>query len=127
MTELEAVEALRDADLIPAVQGSLLEVRDVQRKCLNAGIPALAARPEDNCASKSCGTKLQLMMRKDDLPQLQQLMSREWAALLEREGTGAALMPGGPLGEDDELPCPACGTAAPLDNGACSDCGLHLG
>ncbi|MBA3817593.1 MAG: hypothetical protein H0X17_01765 [Deltaproteobacteria bacterium] len=27
----------------------------------------------------------------------------------------------------DEPPCPACGTAAPLVDGACSDCGLHLG
>jgi hypothetical protein len=26
----------------------------------------------------------------------------------------------------DELPCPACGTAAPLVEGACSDCGLQL-
>jgi len=26
----------------------------------------------------------------------------------------------------DELPCPACGTAAPLVDGACSDCGLSL-
>ena len=26
----------------------------------------------------------------------------------------------------DEPPCPACGTAAPLVDGACSDCGLQL-
>jgi predicted amidophosphoribosyltransferase len=26
----------------------------------------------------------------------------------------------------DEPPCPACGTAAPLIKGACSDCGLQL-
>ncbi|MCX5742256.1 MAG: hypothetical protein NT062_07150 [Proteobacteria bacterium] len=29
--------------------------------------------------------------------------------------------------EGDEPPCPACGTAAPLVDGACSDCGLQLG
>lgn len=28
--------------------------------------------------------------------------------------------------DDEELPCPACGTAAPLVDGACSDCGLML-
>jgi len=27
---------------------------------------------------------------------------------------------------DGELPCPACGTAAPLAEGACTDCGLVL-
>jgi hypothetical protein len=26
----------------------------------------------------------------------------------------------------EHLPCPACGTAAPLVDGACSDCGLML-
>lgn len=26
----------------------------------------------------------------------------------------------------EELPCPACGTAAPLVDGCCSDCGLNL-
>ena len=31
------------------------------------------------------------------------------------------------LTEDAEHPpCPACGTAAPLVEGACSDCGLQL-
>jgi predicted RNA-binding Zn-ribbon protein involved in translation (DUF1610 family) len=31
------------------------------------------------------------------------------------------------IDEDAEhLPCPACGTAAPLVRGACSDCGLVL-
>ena len=28
--------------------------------------------------------------------------------------------------EGEEPPCPCCGTAAPLIEGACSDCGLQL-
>lgn len=28
--------------------------------------------------------------------------------------------------EGEELACPACGTVAPLVDGACSDCGLQL-
>lgn len=28
--------------------------------------------------------------------------------------------------DGEEPPCPACGTAAPLVDGACSDCGLML-
>ena len=43
--------------------------------------------------------------------------------MLAREGT----TPVTPVTcEGDELPCPACGTAAPLVAGACSDCGLQL-
>jgi len=44
--------------------------------------------------------------------------------MLAREGNVAPVcaMPA----DDDEPPCPACGTAAPLVRGACSDCGLQL-
>jgi predicted amidophosphoribosyltransferase len=49
----------------------------------------------------------------------------EWRDQLAMEGlapvTAAASAVAG-----DEPPCPACGTAAPLVDGACSDCGLHL-
>ena len=30
------------------------------------------------------------------------------------------------VAEGEDPPCPACGTAAPLKDGACSDCGLQL-
>lgn len=48
--------------------------------------------------------------------------------MVHAEGT-ADLVEARPLVADDEsgeLPCPACGTAAPLVEGACSDCGLVL-
>lgn len=46
--------------------------------------------------------------------------------MLEREGTGAPVGLGVEASEEDEPPCPACGTSAPLVEGACSDCGLQL-
>ena len=54
-------------------------------------------------------------------------MQRGWADMVAAEGTvdPTNLQP---LVADDsgELPCPACGTTAPLVDGACSDCGLVL-
>jgi predicted amidophosphoribosyltransferase len=45
--------------------------------------------------------------------------------MLEREGVAPVCAPS--AGADGEHPpCPACGTAAPLVDGACSDCGLKL-
>ncbi len=45
--------------------------------------------------------------------------------MLAREGVSPACdAPSAATGE--HLPCPACGTAAPLVDGACSDCGLQL-
>jgi predicted RNA-binding Zn-ribbon protein involved in translation (DUF1610 family) len=48
-----------------------------------------------------------------------------WSDALQREGLAPVAIE---LQEDAEhLPCPACGTAAALIEGACSDCGLFLG
>jgi hypothetical protein len=54
------------------------------------------------------------------------LLRREWAEMLEREGTGQAVGIGVEAAEGEEPPCPACGTAAPLVEGACGECGLQL-
>ena len=54
------------------------------------------------------------------------MMQRDWLDMVAQEGTVGA--PSAiAANENDEPPCPACGTAAPLIEGACSDCGLHLG
>jgi len=57
-------------------------------------------------------------------------MQNDWLAMVAKEGTigQAVVMRPGEPGEEPkgELPCPACGTAAPLVDGACSDCGLVL-
>jgi hypothetical protein len=51
-------------------------------------------------------------------------MRTDWIDSVRREGLEpVTAVPG----EGDEPPCPACGTAAPLVDGACSDCGLVLG
>jgi hypothetical protein len=50
-------------------------------------------------------------------------MRSDWRDNLTREG----LAPVEVAATDAEhLPCPACGTAAALVDGACSDCGLQL-
>lgn len=51
-------------------------------------------------------------------------MRDEWRDALAREGLTPVVAPGG---DGDEPPCPACGSAAGLDAGACKDCGLQLG
>ncbi|HEU0034527.1 MAG TPA: hypothetical protein VFQ53_28080 [Kofleriaceae bacterium] len=50
-------------------------------------------------------------------------MRGDWREHLEREGLAPVDLT---AGSGDDLPCPACGTAAPLVDGACSDCGLQL-
>jgi predicted RNA-binding Zn-ribbon protein involved in translation (DUF1610 family) len=48
----------------------------------------------------------------------------DWWSTLARDGLAPVAVT---VAEDAEhLPCPACGTAAPLVDGACSDCGIQL-
>lgn len=127
MSELEAVEALRDADLVTVAQGGLADIKELQGKCLDAGIPAVAARPDESCTTGKCGTSLHLMVHSADVARVAELMQRAWNELVAREGVATTLpAPGQAAATGEELPCPACGAVAPLVQGACSDCGLQL-
>ena len=51
-------------------------------------------------------------------------MRGDWRDTLAREGLAPVQVA---MADDAEHPpCPACGTAAALVDGACSDCGLQL-
>jgi len=52
------------------------------------------------------------------------LLRDDWRSHLEREGLAPVAVSA--AGDAEHLPCPACGTAAPLVEGACSDCGIQL-
>ena len=119
MTEDEAAEALGQEELIPAYQGSIDEVKRMRDDCLAADVPVAVLPPEQP------GGKFVLLIRHEDMPQVMTFLQREWRADIEREGMGAGLF-GVEAKEGEEPPCPACGTAAPLVDGACSECGLQL-
>ena len=51
-----------------------------------------------------------------------ELVRGDWREALAREGVAPVTM----TIHEEHLACPACGTAAPLVEGACSDCGLQL-
>ncbi|ATB30644.1 hypothetical protein MEBOL_004105 [Melittangium boletus DSM 14713] len=92
--------------------------------CLAEDLPALVHR--EACSKPSCSPKFQVLVRPEDAPRVDALLQRHWRDSLVREGlvpSGAPLLA---LPEEGELPCPACGTAAALVEGACSDCGLQL-
>jgi len=63
---------------------------------------------------------MELLVQEHKIEAYAELMRRDWVETLEREGASA------PLPEDGDLRCPACGSAKPLVDGACPDCGLQL-
>jgi hypothetical protein len=131
MDRRDADALLRDAELVPLLEGNVSQAKVLERQLLERGIPVLiAAPPPRACCGGGCGcgSKLQLLVREADVARVSQVMQAEWLEALRREGTvdDAALVPLKVEGAEGDPPCPACGFAGPLTAGACADCGLQL-
>lgn len=118
-------------ELVPFFEGPLQQMRELERQLQAQEIEVELAKPPAKacCAGGcGCGSKLQLLVHKEDVPRVAELMKAEWLAALEREGTmtqGLVALQT-PVEEGAEPPCPACGFVGPLQAGACGDCGLQL-
>jgi hypothetical protein len=65
-----------------------------------------------------------LLVQEADVPKVMRMRQQDWHEMVAAEGRA---FPGSCDSDPEgEPPCPACGTAAPLVKGACSDCGLQL-
>lgn len=123
--DLEDVEAAADRGLISAMSGSITEMKALRDRCAAAGIPTVIGCPGGGPGGKkTCGPRTHLLVEEDMLPRLTALLREEWHEGLEREGL-TPLEVVAPA-DTEHPPCPACGTAAALVDGACSDCGLQL-
>ena len=122
MSPAEAQALLAAATLVPWPAASLPDARALVDSLLAAGVPA-ALGHDPSCRGGGCRPAFQVLVREEDAPRLAALQREQWLQSVEREGVSplpVAATPGG------EPPCPACGTAAALVAGACSDCGLQL-
>jgi hypothetical protein len=120
-------------EIVACLVAPMGDAKEILAACADADIEATLARGA--CCGKNgcgCAPKMQLMVAKGDVPRVARLLQSRWDSLLEREGVevdeveAAAPTGAGTATDDENLPCPACGTAAPLVEGACSDCGLQL-
>lgn len=129
MNAEEAEGALAETDLVACLKAPLGDAKELREACLEADIPVLLGR-DDACCGKGggcgCAPKVQLLARPEDAPRIAHLMQERWRAMALDEGTVSADHPAVAPPAGEEPPCPACGTAAPLVSGACSDCGLQL-
>jgi hypothetical protein len=118
---------IEEGELAPCLQAALNEAKELRDACLAAEIPVRLDRGAC-CGQGGCGCapKLQLLARVEDVPRVARLVQERWRQSALREGTVDAGHPAVAAPGGDDPPCPACGTAAPLDAGACSDCGLQL-
>jgi hypothetical protein len=124
-----------EAALVPCLTVPMSDAKELLAACEAAAIDAQLAR--DACCGKGgcgCAPKMQLLVAPDDVPRVAVLLRDRWNSMLAREGVGsedgeelnAGLAVASANSESEHPACPACGTAAPLVEGACSDCGLQL-
>jgi hypothetical protein len=130
LSQKEAERALEGADVVPVANAAVAEAKEIQAACLAAGVPALLGR-DDHCV-KGCAPKLFVLAREEDAPRVAQVLQRRWADLAVKDGVlervkGSNAAPIDESNPDAEPPCPACGHAAALVEGACAECGLQLG
>jgi hypothetical protein len=118
--------------VVAAFETNVAGAKELERQLLSKGIAAAVAKsPPKACCGGGCGcgAKLQVLVREEDVQEVAQMVRDEWLESVRREGTVEQLVPMKINGETvgpDELACPACGFAAPLQEGACADCGLQL-
>ena len=127
LTANQAERMLVGIDLVPALAGSLADMKVMRDLCLAAGIPVMVGCP----GGKSCGPNTHILAEETNAPRVAAVYRNKWHSELERQGLSpiaieAAMNAAASADDDADLPCPACGTAAPLIEGACSDCGLVL-
>ncbi len=123
MNAIDAERVLADESLVVCGEGSLADAKHLVSLCLAQDIPALLT--SEACAKPGCTPKAQVLVREADAARVGQLLQTRWVESMEREGL-TPIRAAAPDGAEGEPPCPACGTAAPLRDGACSDCGLQL-
>lgn len=124
MTPHQAEQALADAEVVPCAETQLADARKLVEACLAEGLPAVVHR--EACSKPNCSPKFQVLVRPEDAPRVAALLQQRWTDSLQREGLVPPSQAPRALEEEGEPPCPACGTAAPLVEGACGDCGLQL-
>jgi hypothetical protein len=119
-----------ELEMVPCITAPLPDAKQIIAACEEEDIEAVLARA-DCCGKSGCGCapKIQVLVAKQDVPRLAKMINERWRQSLEREGILEEDDPPAPAAAPDgeHPPCPACGTAAPLVDGNCSDCGLHLG
>jgi hypothetical protein len=125
VTKDEALKQLEDAEVVPCVTAGIADIKEILDACLAANIPAVLDRQEC-CGNEAhrCAPRIDLCVRPDDQPKVMAMLHARWQSLLDQEGT--LTDDAEPAAACDDPPCPACGAAGPLENGACRECGLQL-
>jgi hypothetical protein len=119
--------ALEGVAKVALLHAGLPACREVERALLAEGVPCVVeAHAEEGEALAPGAMKVGVMVGEPDLPRAIALLRRQFEDLVAREGVGSFSTEAVDVSAA-EVTCPACNHRGSLTDGACADCGLHLG
>lgn len=131
-TGLLSKEELFSGDMVAFVEGGVAQCREVEKALarynVSCAVYPLKLSSEGNVATlgTTSDMKYVVLIREGDVELAKEAMEGSFHADVAREGKGE-LYKGLIDLEQDEVTCPACGKVGALEDGECTDCGLHLG
>jgi hypothetical protein len=124
----DARSQLKDKEVARlSVGGGLAAAREVEKLFHKEGIVCYVDAEEGEAAVMSMAPMTYyIVVAKEDEEQVASALKGSYEEMVAKEGTGPLVTEAVDL-EKDEVVCPACGHTGALVDGACGDCGLHLG
>jgi len=125
--EGKSVELAATDELVNIRQGSLADMKHLEKVLRAESIAALIAGDENSCGKGCCGSNFYLKVRLTEAQDAMAVLEAEF-----RRATGLAQHDLSHAGnifnpQAGEAICPACGFIFPTTTTTCPDCGLCLG
>ncbi len=121
----EIREITPDDDLADIMKGQILNIKTVQARLREEGIPTIIAGDAGTCGKGCCGGgEVRLQARTADLAEVSRILAREHArstSLMEHDTTYLEAAYDADAGR---AICPACGCSFTTETTTCPDCGL---
>ena len=128
LNEETVAQRLKDKELSAVVRGGVEACKEVHAALLIEQIPAIIRTPEDVEGFSAVAMVLEVVVAKEELERAVHLLQADWHDMMDRDGLEFSVAGVGvEADEDEEPPCPGCGSTQPLEDGVCPECGLNLG
>ena len=94
-----------------------------QKKLKDIGVELVLNHNEASC-TRGCAVTVELMAKEADVPQIQEMYSKEYQKMLEGHEINPEQISAVFDASAEKVTCPACGHSFKPDGNECPDCGL---
>ena len=122
--EERSMEISPDDELVDIIKGPVLNIKQMQSRLANDGLPSIVAGDSDSCGKGCCGSEVRLQVRKSDVQDIMAFMDREHIQTTGLTDHDTSYVEAVYDPSAMNTTCPACGCNFSPQNKICPDCGL---